>query len=147
MKNAAKTMYTISKIFDIIEIALSGVLILVSLIISALAGSVAENPDELKGSMIALMVVGLIYIAIFIVAIVLVNKALNDVEEESNRLGIHITMIVIGAVSWNVFFLLGGIFTIIDRKKKKEIDNQEDGKDNNQESKDDNQEQENKEEN
>ena len=111
MGNASKTMYHIGRIFNFIGIFVSALLVVIGLIIG-IAGSVAGEGWAASGwSLFSTFLFW--YLPVYIVMYILSGKALNSINDGANNKTPHIIMIVCGALSQDIFYLLGGIFGLI----------------------------------
>ena len=125
MKAASKILYTIGQIFSYIGLVWWIVMIVLGVILTV-GGSVAASIEEsLPAGMSALaggitfLVVGLVYLVIYIILIVSARKAKRALGNGVTNNGPHIWMIVLGAISWDFFYLLGGIFGLIAEHTRK----------------------------
>lgn len=126
MEKRAKQMYKIGKVFAIIG--------LVFAIIGVVGGIIgARNPSQMYSmapvgtfesetqayeSSIDAILNCLLYIAECIALLVLLGKARGDLENDTKNIGWHIALLVIGAFSFDIFCMLGGIFAILDMNQK-----------------------------
>ena len=114
MKNASNTMYRIGRIFTIIELVLGPILFLIGLI-CVIVGSVQDPQDAAAisagGSCIGW---GVYFIVVSILALVFVNKAQKELNnEETRNPAPFIITIVFGAIASNPFYVLAGIFGLV----------------------------------
>lgn len=108
MKNASKTMYKIGRIFNFVLLGLAALLIVIYTIIMIVR--LANN----EGLWYLGTIIGLtIWLAIIIVTIIFATRAIKAIDEDEKNNAPHITMIVFGAISGDVFYLLGGIFGLV----------------------------------
>ena len=111
MKNLSKVMYIIARIFNILEIILFAVLLVVLGIVPLVAGLQLEDTDAkitaiaTAGTMIALFAVLLLVAIVVGILLMKAYKSLGTAEKRK-----HILMIVLGVLSENIFLVLGGIF-------------------------------------
>lgn len=123
MKQAAKVMYTIGKIFNIIGIVC--LVIAIGLMIFGIVCSDQvfqimqehnvkgfDTPEEVKTSCIEGLVGSIFGLLIAIAILVLAVKARKSIDSENKTLTPHVIMIVIGAFG-DIFYLLGGVFGLI----------------------------------
>ena len=108
MRNASRTMYQIGRIFSFILLGIAALLtvIFTILMIVDLANG---NGLHYLGNIIGYV----LWLALIIVVIILATNAIKNTEEDSKNNTPHIIMIVFGAISGDVFYLLGGIFGLI----------------------------------
>ncbi len=115
MKKASQVMYIIGRIFNLVEI-ISFVIMIVSGVI-LLVGSASITDEAGQAAAIAtgssLVAVGVIFFIIALVVGIILFKAYKAVSNETHEKKPHIVMIVLGAISENVFLVLGGIFGLI----------------------------------
>lgn len=108
MRNASKTMYKIGRIFNFVLLGLAALLIVIYTILMIV--HLANN----EGLWYLGTIIGLtIWLAIIIVTIIFATRAIKAIDEDEKNNAPHITMIVFGAISGDVFYLLGGIFGLI----------------------------------
>lgn len=108
MRNASKTMYKIGRIFSFVLLgiaALLSVLFLIFMILDLVNG----RGLGLLGNLIS----SIFWLSLIIVVIILATNAIKNTEKDNKNPGPHIVMIVFGAISGDVFYLLGGIFGLI----------------------------------
>lgn len=113
MKKASKTMYLIGRIFNVIEIVLCVIFIIVGALLAA-----KVFPTESEEEAVALMASGITLIVFFaiililsVVVLIMLNKAYKGLDTVEKKP--HIVMIVLGAISTNAFLILGGIFALV----------------------------------
>ena len=109
MGNASKLMYKIGRIFNLIGIILFAILTAVAVILLIVAAASGEGVGGAVGYLIWMI----IYLVIYIVVYKLAGNALNSIGDGKDNKKPHIIMIVVGAISQDVFYLLGGIFGLI----------------------------------
>ena len=108
MKNSSKTMYKIGRIFSYVLLGLAILWCVLSFISILKAGDDVE-----RASAISNFIMGILYLGAVIVTIILASKALAALENNEVNKKEHITMIVVGAISSDIFYFLGGIFGLI----------------------------------
>jgi len=108
MRNASETMYKIGRVFSFVLLGLTALLIVIYSILMIVAAVDGRFPAYL-GNVIGYT----IWLALVIVAIILASRAIKAIDENKSENGPHITMIVVGAISGDIFYLLGGIFGVI----------------------------------
>ena len=125
MKAASKILYTIGQIFSYIALVLT-IIAIVFGIIFTVGGSLATTlEDSLPAGVTALaggitfLVVGIVYLVIYVILIISARKAKRALGNGVTNNGPHIWMIVLGAISWDIFYLLGGIFGLIAEHTRK----------------------------
>ena len=123
MKKASEIMFKIGNIFTIIYLILGGILFIVGIISSIVAGvaaAAASSDAEVAaaaaalGSAISLIFLGIYFFVTSLICLILVRKALRELADESkaNRKPFIVT-IVVGAIASNYFYVLAGIFGLI----------------------------------
>lgn len=116
MKHASSIMNKIGRIFNIVELVLCGVLIVLGAIFLPLA-IIADAADKeavvAVAGAVAYLVWGLIMLALSIVTLVLAKKANAALANGTTENTPHILLIVAGAISCNVFYVLAGIFGLV----------------------------------
>ena len=116
MGKASKIMYTIGRIFNIVGIVISAIVLLLGMIFTIIGGvenAADDNTAALLASGLSMLVSGIICLAIEIVVFVLASKASKALENNTTENKPHIIMIVVGAVGSDIFYLLGGIFGLV----------------------------------
>ena len=119
MRNASETMYKIGRIFSFILLGISALLIVIYSILMIVAAVDGRFPAYL-GSVVGYS----IWLVLVLVVILLASRAIKAIEQDKKDNGPHITMIVFGALSGDIFYLLGGIFGLIangTEEEKKEV--------------------------
>ncbi len=108
MRNASKTMYKIGRVFSFVLLgiaAIVAVLYLILMIVDLANGNGLHYLGNLIGT--------ILWLGFIIVVIILASNAIKATEEDNQNPGPHVVMIVFGALSGDVFYLLGGIFGLI----------------------------------
>ncbi|MBR4800246.1 MAG: hypothetical protein IK048_01020 [Clostridia bacterium] len=123
MKTASKVMYTIGRVFNIIELVGFAILIILGILFmtvpslqSAYAEEAAEAGLEVdiaaKAAGLTMIITGVILFLVLLVVCLLAghaSKALNNGRKDNVP---HILMIIVG-IFGDIFYLLGGIFGIV----------------------------------
>ena len=105
-------MFNIGNIFNIIDLALGALLILIG-IICIIAGAATDHPEVTSAGGRCLGW-GIYLLVAAILCFVFVGKAKKELaDENNNHNGPFIVTIVFGAISSNVFYVLAGIFGLI----------------------------------
>ena len=124
MKKASEIMFKIGNIFTIIYLILGGILFIVGLISSFVAGAAlagaggddaaAAAAAAALGSAISLIFLGVYFFVTSLICLIVVRKASRELADESkaNRKPFIVT-IVVGAIASNYFYVLAGIFGVI----------------------------------
>ena len=115
MKNASKTMFNIGNIFTVIYLILGGLFFIIGLI-CVIVGS-AQGGDQgpaLVASGSTLIGSGIYFLITSILCLIFVGKAKKELANETTRRPApFIITIVFGAIDWNPFYILAGIFGLI----------------------------------
>ena len=112
MRNASQVMYKIGRIFSFVLLALFAVLFVVYSIL-LVVHNIQDAGAAVIGSDIGTMIWALIWTGLVIVLIILATRAIKTMQEDSKANAPHIVMIVFGAITGDIFYLLGGIFGLI----------------------------------
>ena len=118
MKSAAKIMYTIGKIFSIIEIYMTVIGIIFGILVAIYAKEIAARADvsrtseEIYRISIAFMVAMIISFLIVTVVLCIASYARRSIDNGRVDALPHIIMIIIW-IFGDIFYLLGGVFGII----------------------------------
>ena len=125
MEKRADLMYKIGKVFAIIGIVFISIAILGGIVaarnpakIYSMMPDVYTSETQVYETSIDTIIKSLFYLAEYIALLVLLGKARQDIEEDKNNIGWHIALLVIGAFSFDIFCLLGGIFAIVAMNQK-----------------------------
>ncbi|MBQ7579125.1 MAG: hypothetical protein IJT25_01150 [Clostridia bacterium] len=123
MKNATKVMYTIGRVFNVIGIVCSALLLVFSILVmidsqnvfnQLIADGVTRFSDAkaIYNVGIAMLVWACIYLIVEIVIYTLAKKAQKSIAQNSANTTPHIVMLIIG-IFGDIFYLIGGIFGVI----------------------------------
>ena len=114
MKTATKIMYFIGRIFNWVELFAGLILIIIGSVILGISlangGGIGENAAALS-----LLTPGIILFVVALIVITLAKKASKSLNKPGHKAGPHVFMLVIGIISENIFYVLGGIFGLIAR--------------------------------
>lgn len=122
MKSASSVMYTIGRIFNIIELVFNVLGVIFGILIVAMRDELAkradmpvkyQDPNALRALGVGMIVFCVIVLIISIVALILSGKARRSIRKDDMNQVPHIIMVVIGVIG-NIFYLLGGIFGLIE---------------------------------
>ena len=122
MKEASKTMYTIGKIFMIIDIVTFALLFITGILMRAYAGYIHKYMDtdyeleEIENSTTILWILSLVLLIIMIILFIVSLATRKRINYYAINTKPHIIMLVIGAFC-NIFYLLGGIFGLVSEKE------------------------------
>ena len=111
MRESSKTMYRIGRIFSYVLLGLSALLAVLHVILMCVY--IADNTKGDWGSELGQLISTIIWMSFIVVMILLATNAINKTETDKSDKAPHITMIVFGALSGDVFYLLGGIFGLV----------------------------------
>ncbi len=121
MKNAAQIMYKIAKIFNIIAIPASALILIIGIAVTATT-PVSNNmtPEELAtlASATTCIMWGIYLLITSILSIIICPKKQKEIENGSNEITPRVFLIVFGAISDNIFYILSGIFSLVARSQE-----------------------------
>ena len=128
MKGASRTMYIIGRIFCIIGIVFAIAFIVTGIAFKANVGNLAtyfeeqgltryDSEKEVSVLATTLLVIGIVMLVWELVEFLLATKASKAVTNGIKEQWPHILLIIIG-VFGNIFFLLGGIFSLIQNQNE-----------------------------
>lgn len=109
MENASKVMYQIARIFAFVLLGICCLLITLDIIWLIVH---AVRQTGVMGD-VANIVGHFIWLSLILVMLILGSTALKNIDSNYKDNGPHIVCIVVGAISGNIFFLLGGIFALV----------------------------------
>ena len=143
MKNTSNIMYKIGKIFNIIAlpvlviVMIAGTFLLVYGGLSLAAGAIENSSSSTASSSISfsdkldeetaavfllngiyMLVLGFGLIVFEIVALVVCTKKHNLIKAGNNEPSPRVFLIVFGALSENIFYILAGIFSLVARSQE-----------------------------
>ena len=108
MGKASRIMYTIANVFNWIAL-IAGI----AMLVLSILGLAHVLPEELASQLgVATLFYSILTIIVAIVIIFLVRKA----KQKGSSKGWDILFIVLGALEFNVFYILGGIFGLVARE-------------------------------
>ncbi len=119
MSNASKIMYKIGRIFNIIAVIGLAIGFVASLISTIVGVSQMdfENPSEEALAALSLGITGIVvcflYLVFSVVALIIVGKAIKALKDNTRNVREHVTAIVVGVISGEIFYVLGGIFGLV----------------------------------
>lgn len=120
MKKTSNLFYSIGFVLNIIGIVFYAVLIAIFAIamnnaeaISKIATDTGSTVEYVRQSLLALVILISVSIVIDIVVSIFVLRAKRNLREGNGRTGTHILLLVLGILSINLFYLLGGIFGVV----------------------------------
>ena len=123
MGKTSKIMYTIGRIFNIVELVCTALMIVAGIILTALHGNLVsdEMPEEAAlGTGLGILIAGIVAFIIVLVVYLLATKAQKSIGNGTTERAPHIMMIVVGAIGGDIFYLLGGIFGLVAESKEDE---------------------------
>ena len=116
MAKLANKMYTIGKIINLVIIAASLVVFILGLVFDLSPSSISvggsSTAGEIKDDGLTMLLAGGIPLVVSFVVFLLALKAQSTFNNGVKNIAPHIVMIIIGAVGWNFFYTLGGVFGI-----------------------------------
>ena len=132
MKEASRIMYKIGKVFNIISIPLAGIFLVIGgfllfITLPFLAYGVYDLKNaEIEGTKVldylalgfVFSFIGIIILAIGIVSLIICIKKNRLIENGDNGISPRVFLIVFGALSDNIFYILSGIFSLIARTQE-----------------------------
>lgn len=128
MKTTSKIFYTIGKIFNIIGIVVTALCLIGGIVVLALAPQISANVDgEYSTLAIRTLGIGLIIgcaigLAIEIVVLCVANYASKALENGKRDNVPHITIIVIGVIAGDIFYLIAGICGLIEENTQPKVE-------------------------
>ena len=142
MKNTSNIMYKIGKILNIIALPVLLIVMIVGTFLLvfgglSLAAGAVENSSSATGSSISfsdkldeetaavfmlngiyMLVLGFVLIVFEIVALVVCTKKHNLIKAGNTEPSPRVFLIVFGALSENIFYILAGIFSLVARSQE-----------------------------
>ena len=127
MKDVSRIMYTIGKIFSVIEIALSTLFVAGGILFRVNAEEIYKHQGR-TGTLTAgdfrqigliIIITGALFLLICTVVFIIATIAQRKLKNDKKDLVPHIIMIVIG-VFGDIFYLLGGVFGIVAEQETEE---------------------------
>ena len=117
MKKASQILYTIGKVFNVIEIVGLALMTLLGILVmafpeQAFVSNMVENVNFMRGSGMGMLWSGIIGLIISSVVLYFANRATKSLENNVTENSPHIIMIIVGFFGV-IFYLVGGILGII----------------------------------
>ena len=109
MKENSKLMYRLGRIFSFVFLGIACGLFVLHMILMIV--HIVQEKDF--GNDISRMISTSIWIVLLIVLICLATRAMVSIENEPKNNSPHIVMIVFGALTGDIFYILGGIFGLV----------------------------------
>ena len=124
MGQASKIMYTIGRVFNIIQIVFETIMLLVAIITMSLPEEVAKGQtkytaEQMKAYGIVMLIFAIILIIISIIVFIVAGIAKKAISDGKVNRTPHIIMLVIGIFSRDIFYILGSIFGLISESEEK----------------------------
>ena len=129
MKEASSIMYTIGRIFNIIGIVLTSLLLILPIIMMAMPEELYNQQkavdtnklsvEQIKALGVGLLIGLIISIIVLIVVLCLANYASKKLKNNEKDTAPHVIMIIIG-VFGSLFYLIGGILGLCAEENQKE---------------------------
>ncbi|MBR0295407.1 MAG: hypothetical protein IJQ67_05860 [Bacilli bacterium] len=107
MKTASRVMYFIARIFLVIAI----ISIIVGLVFSIIG--IFRSEGDARITNISYTIVLGIFLLIEFIVFGITSRALRDLKSARNAKHNHILCLILGIISCDVFFILGGIFGLV----------------------------------
>ena len=117
MTNASKILYTVGKVFNVLEIVATSLALVFGVLVMIFGQQIIPD-TPMFANMTAMAtgtgfsVGGFVALVWAIVSLVLANNATRALENSREENAPHIVMIVVGVLG-NIFYLLGGIFGLV----------------------------------
>lgn len=132
MRSVSKTMYTIGKIINIIEIVFAILFIVLGVFMIASPNVFAEEaakqgitaldtPKEARVCGVTLVVWSTVAFVVSLIIFLFAKKATRSLQEEPKKTTGHTIMLVIG-VFGDIFYFLGGLFGVLGANEAIEAD-------------------------
>ena len=132
MRSVSKTMYTIGKIINIIEIVFAILFIVLGVFMIASPNVFAEEaarqgataldtPQKARACGVYLVVWAVVIFAVSLIIFLFAKKATRSLQEEPKKTTGHTIMLVIG-VFGDIFYFLGGLFGVLGANEAVEAD-------------------------
>ena len=120
MKNAAQIMYKIGRIINIVLIPLSALILVIGIILFAITNKLNSTSEELATIATATSSIfwGIFLLITSILSIIICPKKQQEIENGSNEITPRVFLIVFGAISDNIFYILSGIFSLVARSQE-----------------------------
>ena len=127
MKVASNTMFKIGRIFNIIAIPVSIILIVVGILLTFVGtegtATASNESDEVLAvaslsNGIALAFVFVFMLIFSIISLVICKNKKDEIDQGSNEVAPRVVLIVFGAISDNIFYTLAGIFSLVARSQE-----------------------------
>lgn len=117
MKSTSKLLYAIGFVFNIIDlfvltllIVLCGVAIASSEIIAKVAAETSYTVDLVQKVLMALIIVFSIMFIVHFALVFVVLSARKNLNKNTGKLSPHVILLLVGIFDFNIFYLIGGIF-------------------------------------
>lgn len=112
MKNTARIMFRVGRIYNILMFVLADLLFLIG-VISILTGIASDTTEAIVGSSSYLIFFAIYLIVLSVVSLNVVGKKQRQINLGARSNSPFITIIIIGALASNPFYVLCGIFGLI----------------------------------
>lgn len=133
MKSASKTLYTVGKVINIIEIVLSILVVVLGIFAVVMPNEIYQkgieqgvtefgSPQAVKNAGIKLIVGAAIAFVVCLIIFLLAKKASKSLKDDASNSAPHTLMLIIG-IFGDIFYFLGGLFGILssnEAQKKQE---------------------------
>lgn len=117
MKSTSKLLYAIGFIFNVIDlfiltlvVVLCSVAITSSEIVAQVAAETSQTVDLVQKILMILIIVCSIIFVVRFALIFVVISARKNLNNNTGKYSPHVVLLIVGIFSFNLFYLLGGIF-------------------------------------
>ncbi len=129
MKKSSNLFYSIGFVLNIIELVIAGLLVALFAFaytnpdaINKVATDTGSTAEYVQSAFLVIMILFVIIAVVDVVVSVLVFVAKKNLKEKNGKVGTHILLLILGILSVNIFYLLGGIFGMVAASKDNEED-------------------------
>lgn len=123
MRNVSKTMYTIGKVINVLEIVFAVLFIVLGVFMIASPNIFAEEaarqgataidtPQKVRACGVTLIISAVVSFVVALIIYIFAKKATRSLQEEPTKTTGHTIMLVIG-VFGDIFYFLGGLFGVL----------------------------------
>ncbi len=123
MKSVSKTMYTIGKVFNVIEMVLTPLFVVMGALFIAFKTEVYNklveehlttltSAEQVKYLGISFIIFGVVAFVLSLIFFLLAKKATTALQNDSKDTVPHVVMLVIG-IFGDIFYFLAGLFGIL----------------------------------
>ena len=117
MKKASQVLYTVGKVFNVIEIVGLAIITALGILVMAFpewafVSNMLSSMNFMRGSGMGLILSGAIGLIISSIVLYFANRATKSLENNVTENSPHVIMIIIG-VFGVIFYLIGGILGVV----------------------------------